>query len=398
MEHGTALVATIAVGLTVAFLGGLVARLVRLPPIVGYLLAGVAIGPFTPGFVGDQDVALELAEIGVVLLMFGVGLHFSIRDLLEVRRVAIPGALGQITVATGLGVAVGLAIGAETEEALILGVAVSVASTVVLLRALQQRGQVRDPAGRIAIGWLLVEDLFTVMVLVVLPVIAQDGAAGNPGWKDALAHLGLALGKTALLGVVTLVAGARLIPWLFEHVERTGNRELFTLAIMATALGVAFASAEIFGLSLALGAFLAGVMLTGSRLTDRITHDLLPLTDVFGVLFFVAVGMLLDPGVLVREPVALLAVVAIVVVGKSLAAVAITKLLREPAQVGGIVAAGLAQVGEFSFIVVTAGLELGIVSDETLQLVVAAALISISVNPLMFRLSDAVVRRSTVRA
>jgi CPA2 family monovalent cation:H+ antiporter-2 len=245
---------------------------------------------------------------------------------------------------------------------------------------------------------LLVEDLFTVMVLVVLPVIAQDGAAGNPGWKDALAHLGLALGKTALLGVVTLVAGARLIPWLFEHVERTGNRELFTLAIMATALGVAFASAEIFGLSLALGAFLAGVMLTGSRLTDRITHDLLPLTDVFGVLFFVAVGMLLDPGVLVREPVALLAVVAIVVVGKSLAAVAITKLLREPAQVGGIVAAGLAQVGEFSFIVVTAGLELGIVSDETLQLVVAAALISISVNPLMFRLSDAVVRRSTVRA
>ncbi len=385
--HEANLVATVAVGLTAALLGGLVARLVRLPAIVGYLLAGVAIGPFTPGFVGDPDVALELAEIGVVLLMFGVGLHFSVRDLLDVRRVAVPGAVGQIAVATALGVGVGIALGWPIDESLLLGVAIAVASTVVLLRALEQRGLLRSDEGRIAIGWLIVEDLFTVLVLVVLPTLAPEGRGGNPRGDDVALQLAIALAKAAALAAIMLVAGARLLPWLLEHVERTGSRELFTLAILATALGIAFAASEVFGLSLALGAFLAGAVLSGSRLNERIARDVLPLSDVFGVLFFVAVGMLLDPAVLLREPLAVVAVVSIVVVGKSLAALAITVALRQNRNVSVTVAAGLAQIGEFSFIVAAAGLQMGMLRDEGFQLIVAAAIVSISVNPLMFRLA-----------
>jgi CPA2 family monovalent cation:H+ antiporter-2 len=381
------LLATIAGGLVAAFIGGYIARRLGLPPIVGYLVAGVAIGPFTPGFVADQEVATQLAELGVILLMFGVGLHFSLRDLWAVRGIALPGAVGQIVVATLLGTVIGIAIGWGVVAGVILGLALSVASTVVLLRALMERRELDTTHGRVAVGWLIVEDIFTVLVLVILPAlaIAQDGAT-SPG--TAVVEVAIALGKAAVLAVLMFVVGARLLPRLLLSVARDGSRELFTLAVLATAIGIAFVSYAIFGVSLALGAFLAGAVLAESDLSHQAAFDALPLRDAFAVLFFVSVGMLVDPAFLVSHPIEIVAVVALVVLGKSIAALAIVLIAGYPTRTGLTVAAGLAQVGEFTFILAALGTQLGYLPPEGFQLSVAAAILSITLNPAAFALSD----------
>jgi CPA2 family monovalent cation:H+ antiporter-2 len=388
VEHGGELITTIALGLTAAFIGGFLARRLHLPSIVGYLLAGVALGPFTPGLFADPALATELAEIGVILLMFGVGIHFSFRDLFAVRGVAIPGALFQITVATLLGIGLAVLLGWGLPAGVVLGLALSVASTVVLLRALGQRSALDTIHGRAAVGWLIVEDIFTVLVLVLLPSFALFVDGGGGGGASILFPLGEAILKAAALGVVMVVVGARVVPWLLVHVAREGSQEMFTLAVLAVALGIAFASSAVFGVSLALGAFLAGAVVGESDVSHKAAADALPLRDAFAVLFFVSVGMLLDPGYLVANPLAVAAVVALIVVGKSLAAVAVVALLRYPVRTGLTVGAGLAQIGEFSFILATAGAALGLLPEEAFQLVVAGALISITLNPLMFAAVD----------
>jgi CPA2 family monovalent cation:H+ antiporter-2 len=398
MDHEPVLISTIAVGLSAAFLGGLIARRMRLPAIVGYIVAGIAIGPFTPGFIADQEIATELAELGVILLMFGVGIHFSIRDLLAVRSIALPGAIGQITVATVLGVLLGLALGWGFGGGLVLGLALSVASTVVLLRALMDRGELDSQQGRIAVGWLIVEDLFTVVVLVLLPTVAPllGGTAGGGAGAGGLGPVGdilLALVKATIFAVLMIVAGARLVPWLLVIVARDGSRELFTLAVLAIALGIAFLASAVFGVSFALGAFLAGAVVGESDMSHQAAADALPLRDAFAVLFFVSVGMLLDPAVLLAAPLAVLAVVLLVVVAKSIAAFAIVAVFGYPTRVGLTVAAGLAQIGEFSFILGTLGLGLGLLPDEGFQLIVAGALLSIAINPFLFRAIDPLERR-----
>jgi len=389
VEHGGELITTIALGLSAAFVGGFVARRLRLPSIVGYLLAGVALGPFTPGLFADQGLATELAEIGVILLMFGVGIHFSFRDLLAVRGIAIPGAIFQIAVATVLGIGLAVLLGWGVSAGVVLGLALSVASTVVLLRALMQRNALDTVHGRAAVGWLIVEDIFTVLVLVLLPSFALLVDGGSSG-VAVLLPLGEAILKAAALGLLMIVVGARVVPWLLVQVARDGSQEMFTLAVLAVALGIAFASSAIFGVSLALGAFLAGAVVGETDLSHKAAADALPLRDAFAVLFFVSVGMLLDPGYLLANPMAILAVVALIVIGKSLAAVAIVAILGYPVRTGLTVGAGLAQVGEFSFILATAGVGLGILPNEAYQLVVAGALISITVNPLLFAAVDPV--------
>ena len=389
MEHGGELITTIALGLSAAFVGGFLARRLRLPSIVGYLLAGVALGPFTPGLVADPGLATELAEIGVILLMFGVGIHFSFRDLLAVRGIAIPGAVFQIVVATSLGVALALLLGWGIPAGIVLGLALSVASTVVLLRALMQRNVLDSIHGRAAVGWLIVEDIFTVLVLVLLPSFALLVDGGTTG-AAVLLPLGEAVLKAAALGLVMVVVGVRVVPWLLVQVARDGSQEMFTLAVLAVALGIAFASSAIFGVSLALGAFLAGAVVGETDLSHKAAADALPLRDAFAVLFFVSVGMLLDPGYLLANPLAILAAVALIVIGKSLAAVAIVAILGYPVRTGLTVGAGLAQIGEFSFILATAGVGLGLLPVEAYQLVVAGAIISITLNPLIFATVDPV--------
>jgi monovalent cation:H+ antiporter-2, CPA2 family len=395
-EHSSELLKTIAIALSAAFVGGIAARWLRLPVLVGYLLAGVAVGPFTPGVVANSGVALELAEIGVVLLMFGVGLHFSLDDLASVRRIAVPGALGQVIVATALGVLVGRAAGWSLSGGLVLGLAISVASTVVLLRALEQRALLHNEAGRVAIGWLIVEDIFTVVALVVLPTLAPGAGDGGP--LDAAADVGIAISKAAALTAVMLVVGTRFLPWLLSRVEREGTRELFTLAVLAVALGIAFGASEVFGVSFALGAFLAGTVLSSSHLSDRAAAEVLPLSDAFGVVFFVAVGMLLDPGILLDAPLELVAVLAIVVVAKSLTAVGLVRLLGGSGHTGAVVGVGLAQIGEFSFIVATTAVGVGLLSDRGFQLIVAAALLSIALNPLAYGFLSMIDRRRAQRS
>ncbi|HEU5325374.1 MAG TPA: cation:proton antiporter, partial [Candidatus Limnocylindria bacterium] len=388
VEHGGELITTIALGLSVAFVAGFLARRLRLPPIVGYLLAGVALGPFTPGLFADQAVATELAEIGVILLMFGVGIHFSFRDLLAVRGIAIPGAIVQSTVATVLGIGLAMLIGWGVAAGVVLGLSLSVASTVVLLRALIQRNALDTVHGRAAVGWLIVEDIFTVLVLVLLPGFALVVQGSGGSGVDVVLALGEALLKAAVLGVLMVVVGARVVPWLLLQVAREGSQEMFTLAVLAIALGIAFASYAIFGVSLALGAFLAGAVVGESDVSHKAAADALPLRDAFSVLFFVSVGMLLDPAYLVANPLVVLAVVALIVIGKSVAAVGIVAVLGYPVRTGLTVGAGLAQVGEFSFILATAGAALDLLPREAYQLVVAGALISITLNPLMFALVD----------
>ncbi|HEX2765978.1 MAG TPA: cation:proton antiporter [Candidatus Limnocylindria bacterium] len=392
MEHGGALITTIALGLSAAFIAGLIARRLKLPSIVGYLVAGVALGPFTPGLVADQEIASELAEIGVILLMFGVGIHFSLRDLLAVRGIAIPGAIVQSTIATLLGIGLGNLLGWDLVSGLVLGMSLSVASTVVLLRALIQRNALDTIHGRAAVGWLIVEDIFTVLVLVLLPTLALLTGSGNGDGTDALPALAEAVFKTGALAAVMVVAGTRVVPWLLVQVAHEGSQEMFTLGVLAVALGIAFASSAIFGVSLALGAFLAGTVVGETDLSHKAAADALPLRDAFAVLFFVSVGMLLDPAYLIEHPLAVLAVLALVVVGKAAAAMGIVVALGYPIRTGLTVAAGLAQVGEFSFILVTAGVSAGLMPEEAYQLVVAAAILSITLNPFIFALVDPVDR------
>jgi CPA2 family monovalent cation:H+ antiporter-2 len=387
MHADAQLLATIAGGIMAAFIGGYLARRLGLPPIVGYLVAGMAVGPFTPGFIADQDVATELAEIGVILLMFGVGLHFSFRDLWSVRAIAVPGAIGQIAVATALGTLLGVVVGWGIGAGIVLGLAVSVASTVVLLRALGERRELDTAQGRIAVGWLIIEDLFTVVVLVLLPTVALFVNAGTAP-AAALGDLVVALGKAVALVVVMAVVGARVLPWLLLSVARDGSRELFTLAVLSASIGIAFVSYAVFGVSLALGAFLAGAILAESDLSHQAASDALPLRDAFAVLFFVSVGMLVDPSFLLAHPLEVVAVVGLIVVGKSLAALAIVIAFAYPARVALTVAAGLAQVGEFTFILAALGMSLGVLPAEAFQLTVAGAIFSIALNPFVFAVSD----------
>jgi CPA2 family monovalent cation:H+ antiporter-2 len=390
MPHETSLIALISVGLVLAFAAGFLAIRLRLPPLVGYLLAGVAVGPFTPGFVADAELATQLAELGVILLMFGVGLHFSIGDLLAVRRIALPGAIAQIAVATALGAGVALLWGWSFGAGLVLGLALSVASTVVLLRALEEREALDTQDGRIAVGWLIVEDLAMVLTLVLLPALAEwlggdaGGPTGSPSSDNLATTLALTIGKVAVFAALVLMVGSRVVPWLLAAVARTGSRELFTLSVLAVALGIAYGSAELFGVSFALGAFFAGVVLSESDLSHQAAAESLPLKDAFAVLFFVSVGMLFDPSILVREPLAVLAVLLIIVVGKSLAAFAIVLAFGYPIPTALIVSASLAQIGEFSFILAGLGLGLGLLPQEGNDLILAGALLSITLNPLIF--------------
>src|SRR5262245_14186057 len=390
MSHDVSLVATVAVGLALAFLGGLAAVRLRLPALVGYLLAGVAVGPFTPGFVADVHLAPELAEIGVILLMFGVGMHFSLEDLLAVRGIAVPGALAQIAVATALGVLLARGWGWSLGAGLVFGLALSVASTVVLLRALEDEGRLETSDGRIAVGWLLVEDLVMVLVLVLLPAFAEvlGGKAPEGGAPGSLwLTVAVTIGKIVVFIALMLVVGKRVFPWLLARVERTGSRELFTLCVISLALGVAFGSAELFGVSFALGAFFAGVVIHESDLSQRAAEGLLPLQDAFGALFFVAVGMLFDPRILMRRPVAVLLTLAIIVVGKSVAALGIVLALRGSFPTAMTIAAALAQIGEFSFVLAVLGTTLELLPPDGPSLILAGALLSITLNPLLFRMA-----------
>jgi CPA2 family monovalent cation:H+ antiporter-2 len=384
------LITTIAAALGLALITGLLAVRLKLPALVGYLIAGIILGPATPGFVADIGLSSQLAEIGVMLLMLGVGLHFSLDDLLAVRRIALPGAIVQIVVATLLGFGVATMWGWSIAAGIVFGLALSVASTVVLLRALESRGILETVNGRIAVGWLVVEDLVTVVVLVLLPPLsltiggfsASQAAAGDPGLLTTLA---LTLGKVALFIALMLVVGRRLFPKLLWQVARTGSRELFTLCVIATAVGVAYGSAALFGVSFALGAFFAGMMMRESPLSHRAAEESLPFRDSFSVLFFVSVGMLFDPQVLVREPMHVIVVAAIIIIGKSLAAFILVLLFRYPLNTALTVSASLAQIGEFSFILAGLGLSLGLLPAEGQSLILAGAIISIALNPLLFR-------------
>ncbi|HKZ73879.1 MAG TPA: YbaL family putative K(+) efflux transporter [Steroidobacteraceae bacterium] len=398
MPHETDLIALLAIGFVLAFAFGFLAARLRLPPLVGYLLAGVAVGPHTPGFVGDTKLASQLAEIGVILLMFGVGLHFSLSSLRAVRRIAVPGAIAQIAVATLIGLLVARTWGWSSGAGLVFGLALSVASTVVLLRALEERGELETENGRIAVGWLIVEDLVTVLALVMLPALAAPLGAGpgnGVGTVD-FGSLGMALALTIVkIGgfiALMLVGGKRLIPWLLAQVARTGSRELFTLAVLAIALGVAYGSAELFDVSFALGAFFAGVMLAESDFSHQAAADSLPLQEAFAVLFFVSVGMLFDPTIVLREPLALATVLLVILVGKSLAAFAIVLAFGYSARTALTVSASLAQIGEFSFILAGLGVALGLLPEEGRDLILAGALLSIALNPFVFATVEPVSR------
>lgn len=388
MTHDTLpLITTLSAALGVALVLGIVANRLRLPALVGYLIAGMLIGPSTPGFVASTDIAGELAEIGVMLLMFGVGLHFSPRDLLDVRRIALPGALLQIAVATALGGGVALLWGWGIGGALVFGLSLSVASTVVLLRALESRGVLDSLNGRIAVGWLVVEDLVMVLVLVILPPLAGSLGGHHPGGDGALGWtIAATLLKVGAFIAVMLLAGQRLLPRLLWYVARHGSRELFTLCVVAVAVSIAYGAAALFGVSFALGAFFAGMVIRESEFAHRAAEESLPLREAFAVLFFVSVGMLFDPAILLRHPVQVLVVASIIMLGKSVAAAVLVKVLRYPLNTALVVSASLAQIGEFSFILAGLGMSLGLLPREGQSLILAGAILSISLNPLMFSL------------
>jgi len=389
MQHETALLATLAAGLGLAFVFGMLAARLKLPPILGYLLAGLAIGPFTPGFVADAGLASQLSEIGVILLMFGVGLHFSIADLLAVRRIAIPGAIAQIAVASVIGAALARSWGWSWSAGIVFGLCLSVASTVVLLRALEDRQALDSVDGRIAVGWLIVEDLVTVVALVLLPAVAPMLRGQQAFEVGALgATLGLTLAKVGAFVALMLVAGRRIVPWVLGKVVKTGSRELFTLAVLAIALGIAVGMAGMFGVSFALGAFFAGVVVSESDFSHEAATNALPLQDAFAVLFFVAVGMLFDPTVLLEQPLRVAGAVAVVVLAKSLAALGLVLAYRYSLRTALTIAASLAQIGEFSFILVGLAVSLGLVPAAAQSLVVAVAIISIAIHPLTFRVVE----------
>jgi CPA2 family monovalent cation:H+ antiporter-2 len=392
MTHSSPLIATIVVGISLAFLLGFAASRLRISPLIGYLLAGVVVGPFTPGFVADQALAPELAEIGVILLMFGVGLHFSPRDLMAVGAVAVPGAIVQMAVATALGVGLAHLLGWSLGGGLVFGLALSVASTVVLLRALQERRLVETRTGRIAVGWLIVEDLAMVLALVLLPALSglldQTPPGPGAGHGGLVMAIAVTLGKVAAFVAVMLIVGRRVIPWLLHYVAGTGSRELFRLAVLVVALGVAYEAAQLFDVSFALGAFFAGMVLSESELSQQAGRELLPLRDAFAVLFFVSVGMLVDPAILLRDPWAVLATVAIILIGKSAAAFLIAWAARLPLATTATIAVSLAQIGEFSFILAVLGVELGLLPQRGRALILAGAILSLLVNPLLFALLD----------
>ena len=398
MPHDISLISTVAIGFALAFVFGFIANKLHLPPLVGYLVAGIAVGPFTPGFVADTKLAGQLAEIGVMLLMFGVGLHFSVADLLAVRRIAIPGAVGQIVIATLIGAVMMMAWGWSFGSGLVLGLSLSVASTVVLLKALEERNSVSTVNGRIAIGWLVVEDLAMVLALVLLPALAiplgghaaggHGDGHGAAGSGNLFVTLAITLVKVGAFVAIALVLGPKIMPWLLRQVARTGSRELFTLSILAIALGIAFGSAKLFGVSFALGAFFAGMVLHESELSHKAASNSLPLQDAFAVLFFVSVGMLFDPAIVLREPAMVLAVLGLILLGKSLVALGIVMIMGYPLNTALIVSASLAQIGEFSFILAGLGISHGLLTSEGLNLILAGALLSITLNPLAFAVAD----------
>lgn len=399
MHVDTSLISTVIGGLVLAFIFGTIAHRLRLPPLVGYLVAGVVAGPFTLGFVADQSLAPQLAELGVILLMFGVGLHFSMKELLAVKSIAIPGALGQIALATLMGMGLAWLLDWSWGPGLVFGLALSVASTVVLLKALEDRGIDNSHEGHIAVGWLIVEDLVMVVTLVLLP--ALSGALGGAGsttvgaW-DIIKVLAITLGKVVAFAALMLVVGRRVIPWMLERIVMTGSRELFRLGVLATALGVAYGATVLFGVSFALGAFFAGMVLAESPFSQRAAEESLPLRDAFSVLFFVSVGMLFDPSVLVEDTWAVLGTVLIVVVGKSLAAFAVVRAFGHANRTALTISASLAQIGEFSFILIGLGISLEILPVRARGLLLAAAILSILLNPLMFGLIDRLNKRAAL--
>jgi CPA2 family monovalent cation:H+ antiporter-2 len=394
MPHHTSLIALLCMGFVVAFVLGLLAQRLRLPPLVGYLIAGIIVGPFTPGFVADQTLAPQLAEIGVILLMFGVGLHFSLRDLMAVKKIAIPGALAQITFVTLLGLGLARLLGWTTLNGLVFGLALSVASTVVVLRALEERRLLETRRGKIAIGWLIVEDLAMVLALVLLPAVAgvmgEEGKAGSEVSSSGaiLGALAWTMVKVGAFVAVMLIVGRRVIPWILERVAGTGSRELFTLCVIAAAVGIAWGSSELFGVSFALGAFFAGMVMRESDLSYRAAKDSLPLRDAFSVLFFVSVGMLFDPAVLFEQPWLVLATLAIIVGGNAMVAFAVVRLLKLPMGAALTISVSLSQIGEFSFILAGLGLALEILPQDGHDLILAGALLSIIVNPFLFAIVD----------
>ena len=391
MPHSVTLITTVASCLGLALIMGIIAVRLKLPALVGYLIAGIILGPATPGFVADVELAHQLAEIGVMLLMFGIGLHFSFEDLLTVRRVVLPGAVIQITFATALGIAVALLWGWSLGAGIVFGLALSVASTVVVLRELERHGLQQSVNGHIAIGWLVVQDLAMVLVLVLLPPLSgwlggnADGVAGAAGDRSIYITLAITLGQVAIFAALMFVVGRRLFPWLLWQVARTGSRELFTLCVIAVAVGIAYGSAALFGVSFALGAFFAGMVMGESELSHRAAEQSLPLRDAFSVLFFVSVGMLFDPMILIRQPGDVFTVLAIIVLGNPLAAFLIVLAFRYPLNSALTIAASLAQVGEFSFILAGLGLALGLLPQNGQQLILAGSIISIALNPLLFR-------------
>lgn len=383
MEHNLDLIMTLTGGLTVALIFGYATHRLGLSPIVGYLVSGFFLGPFSPGFVADQGIANQFAEVGVILLMFGVGLQFHLEELLRVRRIAIPGAVTQITVATILGCVLLHQLGSSWSSGLIFGLAISVASTVVLLRVLSDNNDLHTPSGHIAVGWLVVEDLFTILVLVMLPVMF-----GNTESSSMTASLIWSVVKLGILVVFTMVAGQRIVPWLLAHVAATRSRELFTLSVLVVALGIAYGAAKLFGASMALGAFLAGMVVGRSEFSLRAATDALPMRDAFAVLFFVSIGMLFDPTALIHSPAMVAATLGIVLIGKPLAAMVIILLLKYSMRTALIVGIALSQIGEFSFIVASLGEGLGLLDKMTTNALIAAAIVSISLNPLLYRLVD----------
>ena len=400
MPHDISLISILCVGFVLAFVLGLAAQRLRMSPIVGYLLAGIIAGPFTPGFVADQELAPQIAELGVILLMFGVGLHFSLRELMSVRAIALPGAVVQIGVATAMGWGLARLLGWSHAAGLVFGLALSVASTVVLLRALEERRLLDTVRGHIAVGWLIVEDLAMVLTLVLLPPVAAalEGTASGVGSRGVGMSLLITLGKVGAFVAVMLLVGRRVMPWVLGRVAGTGSRELFTLCVLAVAMGVAFGASEFFGVSFALGAFFAGMLLNESEFGHKAANDSLPMRDAFAVLFFVSVGMLFDPRIVVEHPLEVLATFLIIVIGKSLAAWGIVRAFGKPNATALTISASLAQIGEFSFILAGLGLGLGVLPPEGQDLILAGALLSIMCNPLLFALLDRWQAREDARA
>jgi monovalent cation:H+ antiporter-2, CPA2 family len=389
MGHDSPLIGILVFGLGLAFVFGTIANRLKLSPLVGYLVAGIAIGPFTPGFVADRHLTLELADVGVILLMFGVGLHFSPKDLMSVRRIVIPGAILQVAIAATLGFGVAHWLGWPPGAGIVFGLALSVASTVVMMRALQEHGLMETDRGRIAVGWLVVQDLLTVLTLVLLPPLAgvlKGGAALDAG---ALAvSLAITFGKLALFAALMFIVGKRAVPWLLEYIAGTGSQELFRLAVLSVALGIAFAAAVLFGVSIALGAFFAGMILSESPLSQRAAEESLPLRDAFAVLFFVSVGMLFDPQTLLREPAALALTLAVVLIGTAGTALVIVRLFGQPWSMAFLIAAGLAQIGEFSFILADLGIGLNLMPERARGLILGTSILTILINPFLIGLAQ----------